>query len=348
MLFVAPLLYADDPPYVSDASVRTWGPYCGVSAVYAAARLEGLGDVYEYRRMRKQFIDTPDGSSMRSLEEAARSLGLSADGVVSMSVGDLRSYGGKAILHVKSDTDSGVYDHWVFCAGFDGDSFIVVSPPHEPVRIRADEMRLYWDGRAILIGDATRTAVVGWQLWLVALGVASIGVVVGATIAVGRARRDVESIRLQHPRQVAAHCGLLLLVGSSLSAGYHVIDGYIAHPELRRQIEAARYYAFAPELAIDDIAPMLEDGAVLIDARALSDYAAGHIAGAINVPATITDANLMDFLSRYGKSQEFVIYCQSSGCPLSDKLGGRLWELGYESTFVVPEGYEAYQQMEAQ
>lgn len=68
-----------------------------------------------------------------------------------------------------------------------------------------------------------------------------------------------------------------------------------------------------------------DPGFVLLDIRAPQMFAAGHVAGAINLPhGKIVERNLAD----YPAGTKFVVYCNGPHCNGADKAALRLARLG--------------------
>jgi len=66
-------------------------------------------------------------------------------------------------------------------------------------------------------------------------------------------------------------------------------------------------------------------GFVLLDVRAPEAFAAGHVAGAVNLPhRRITETNL----AAYPADTTFVVYCTGPHCNGADKAAVRLARLG--------------------
>jgi rhodanese-related sulfurtransferase/biotin operon repressor len=69
-------------------------------------------------------------------------------------------------------------------------------------------------------------------------------------------------------------------------------------------------------VSMDELLQRLRSGAVVIlDARPASEYAAGHIAGAISVPVD----ELNERLRRLPKGKEYVAYCRGPYCVYADR-----------------------------
>ena len=58
---------------------------------------------------------------------------------------------------------------------------------------------------------------------------------------------------------------------------------------------------------------LVKDGAILIDARSPSEFKAGHIKGAINIPHSEIENNhkKISELTQDNKTKAIVVYCQS-------------------------------------
>jgi rhodanese-related sulfurtransferase len=86
---------------------------------------------------------------------------------------------------------------------------------------------------------------------------------------------------------------------------------------------------------------------VLIDARAAQYYQAGHIPGAVSLPANSFGTLIDTFRTMYATNTALVIYCTSPQCPLSHKEAEILMtQYGYGNIKVMPGGYQEYSQME--
>lgn len=82
---------------------------------------------------------------------------------------------------------------------------------------------------------------------------------------------------------------------------------------------------------------------LFIDARDESDYLAGHITGAINIPFEDLD-NYKQELEQIPKDKPIVVYCAGSECDLSVLLGDILFEKGYKQVYVFFGGWVEWQE----
>lgn len=89
-------------------------------------------------------------------------------------------------------------------------------------------------------------------------------------------------------------------------------------------------YAEAPgsleAVSREALVARLRDGVItLLDVRPASEYALGHIPGAMNLPFD----ELEQHLARLPADREIVAYCRGPFCILSNEVVGRLRALGY-------------------
>ncbi len=87
-------------------------------------------------------------------------------------------------------------------------------------------------------------------------------------------------------------------------------------------------------------------GALFIDARTASEYAAGHIAGAINIPYEELFAHL-EVINALPREPWLICYCDGPPCDLSHLLAMELVNMGFVRVAIYEPGLEAWQQVAA-
>lgn len=83
--------------------------------------------------------------------------------------------------------------------------------------------------------------------------------------------------------------------------------------------------------------------ALFLDGRAPEEYAAGHIPGALNLPAADFEAVYPDLAERVDAAHSLVAYCQSIECGEGVEIADRVRELVPKPIFVFELGWEAWQ-----
>lgn len=152
--------------------------------------------------------------------------------------------------------------------------------------------------------------------------------------------------------QVLAHAGLVTrrvegtsriyrLADPAVLAGYHAL---VALAEARIVEVSALADAFfgqvdgARAVTLEEFQALAEDlDVVLVDVRPASEYAAGHVAGAVNIPVS-------DLATRMGElppDARVVAYCRGPYCVMAATAVGRLREAGFDAARLA-EGYPGW------
>jgi rhodanese-related sulfurtransferase len=113
----------------------------------------------------------------------------------------------------------------------------------------------------------------------------------------------------------------------------------LAEVELARDAYRTRRHEFE-QISIDELRDRLRTGkAMLIDARPVEEYAAGHLPGAISMPVD----ELARRLDELPRSRMIVAYCRGPYCVLADDVLTVLSEQG-RKVARLEEGVAEWQQ----
>jgi len=106
---------------------------------------------------------------------------------------------------------------------------------------------------------------------------------------------------------------------------------------------------FVAPLTWPEVKPLVAAGTVvLVDAREIAAFEAGHIPGAISLPFTQLTQRIAAFAAVYRQNQPLVIYCASNQCPVSQAEAAALIEqYGYTDVREMPGGYAEWRLAEA-
>jgi rhodanese-related sulfurtransferase len=85
------------------------------------------------------------------------------------------------------------------------------------------------------------------------------------------------------------------------------------------------------------------DKTLLIDSRTPTDYAAGHIPGAVNVSVAQVSGIEGDLDPRFAKFNTLIVYGNDPGSIPAKALGKRLIATGYKGVRFYPEGFVGWQ-----
>jgi rhodanese-related sulfurtransferase len=82
---------------------------------------------------------------------------------------------------------------------------------------------------------------------------------------------------------------------------------------------------------------------ILLDARPLADYDAGHLPGALALPQTAIDEHLPNVLPLLAPEQPILTYCSGKQCDESFLLTVDLRKQGFTNIVLYPGGFTEWQ-----
>lgn len=141
----------------------------------------------------------------------------------------------------------------------------------------------------------------------------------------------------------------ILLVGSGMGLAYNALSS--AGIPLRTPPHPSFAEVMSWSLHVEGLRVTLAEGrrafdrkeATFIDARPLRDYVAGHIPGALNLPASDFETRGRDLLRELPRDTWIITYCSGERCQSSLHLARMLIEkLGYRRTGVFFDGWHAW------
>ncbi len=94
-----------------------------------------------------------------------------------------------------------------------------------------------------------------------------------------------------------------------------------------------------------DIARRLfeSEAALFLDARSRSEYARGHVRGALSLPWQGVDGHFMEIADRLPMDKTIITYCDGETCDLSHELALFLREMGFADVRVLVNGWTVWQ-----
>ena len=84
------------------------------------------------------------------------------------------------------------------------------------------------------------------------------------------------------------------------------------------------------------------DGYLFIDARTPEEFAAGHVAGAKNLPFEAIFGDMDAATKDTPKDATLIVYCSDIGCGKSKDMAESLKAAGFTRTVTMPEGMEGW------
>lgn len=112
--------------------------------------------------------------------------------------------------------------------------------------------------------------------------------------------------------------------------------------------EQARFADAAGEslvIGLDEAGRLFEHQATLfLDARPQSQYAEGHIQGALSLPWQEADRYFTELADRLEGASTIITYCDGEHCDLSHELAIFLKAMGFENVRVLVNGWTVWNQ----
>ncbi len=140
-------------------------------------------------------------------------------------------------------------------------------------------------------------------------------------------------------RRLGAEAAAILLCAGALGLAFNALSPRgvaITRPLALSELDA-RY------LTADEARARFGAGqTIFLDVRRARLFAAGHVAGALNLPAEEFTKRFPEFAPMLPRETGIVIYCDSKRCELSRQVADRLGQLGYRSVKIFYHGWEEW------
>jgi len=94
------------------------------------------------------------------------------------------------------------------------------------------------------------------------------------------------------------------------------------------------------EIDPDAATAVLAEADVVIDVREADEYAAGHIAGAINIPRGLLEFRLSSAAELDSRALRVVLYCKTSGRAALSAVA--MADMGYLDVHSIAGGYDGW------
>jgi len=141
----------------------------------------------------------------------------------------------------------------------------------------------------------------------------------------------------------------IVLIGFAISIGLNSVrsNGIPLvgdwSPQARFTDKSGTSLVISPE----EVKSLFAAGQVLfLDARFASDYEAGHIQGALNLPWQEFDAYFDQIVQQLPEDRTIVTYCDGETCDLSKDLARALIEMGFANVRVLVNGWSVWKNMD--
>jgi len=313
--------------------------YCGIYAVYCAAKLLNHTQPSFAELVQPRFVGSALGSTLAELQGALATNNLFGHVISSATPDSLAVWNGPAILHVRSNPRVKNPDHYILFAGVKGDDAVLLDGPRPPAKVPIRDLPAFWDGTAILVSKEPPR---WFELFAIQYGNLLCGVVVAAVgLAVAGRLSRLQVVPTSWRRSVVAQTILLLAVAgllASLLTGF-AGDGLLSNATVREYVRRGSSVDFIPRISLADAERMYGRGTRFIDSRSPSEFGAGHVPKAINIFADAELADKLLALRELDRETEIIVYCSHRDCPLAENLAGDLYFAGFHNVKIFAGGW---------
>lgn len=311
--------------------------YCGVYSLYAALNSIGLRPSFE-ALLCPEYVGSLQGSSRNELKAATIANGAYARAVDRLTIPDLLALRCPAILHFTSEGTYGTYNHWVCFLGAESRHLRILDPSETLQLMTPAEVLSRWDGSCLIVSasplsfwSVSRASLLGFFLYVIPIS--AIGLWQSARLTALGSRFSFSSYR--KAALVLAVAATVTCLNEILSAESLYRNDQVVHA-IARSKERTQFR----HLSTEEFNSLNHAGHLtVIDARSDEDFAAGHIAGAINIPTQAGRSVRSGRLKNVPTSSQLVVYCQSLNCPYSQVVSQRLHLDGYSNIAILDGGW---------
>lgn len=335
---------ADNNISPNATATKSSGPYCGLYCLYTIMELNGQKVDFQ-QLVKPEYIGSKKGSSLAELKKALQDNKFYSQAVKNLTLQELRLSQYPVILHVKKDAETKEYDHYELFLGNRGDKAMIFDPPNQMKFVPFYELVPRWDGIGLIVSKAPIDlghffAPARKQFAIFAT------VVIGLIAGIRGSLKYVPSIIKNIYRKwwfefsIAQSAGLVFVaLMSGMVFNFVSETGFLSHHNMTEPIIKANLASFIPKVSAKYIKKIKGGSKVIIDARQIEDYNAGHIDGAINIPVTLCAEDCNSKLSEVEKTSQLVIYCQSPGCPYAEKVAAKLIDNEFNNITIYKGGW---------
>ena len=321
--------------------------YCGIRSLHRA--MTSLGGRVPFQDLiSAKYVGSRSGSSLAELKLAAKERGFHALEIQNFKNSMLHDLRKPTILHFKGSPDRKVFDHWVLFLGI-SNGRALIGDGFDPLKeVGFDELTGLWDGSGLIISDqpirpvgvlASSILIVMAYMGSGFIGLVAFRVISSFLSRFGGSGLSGSRVSLRFALTEVLSLLSITALTMSLYKGFDPDSG-LTNRALIESVQSP--YIFFKLSYVDSDCPELtrsRPDCLLVDARLPSDFEAGHLDGAINIPPSWKPEQYAARLSGIPKATTIVLYCQSEGCPFSVYVSKKLHDFGYHDLRIYKGGF---------
>lgn len=306
------------------------GPYCGIYAIYAGAidlGVEARPDLQYF--LSSEFIPSIAGSSDGDLAKAGQALGVEVERSDNLTLASLSLIDGPWILHVSSDGQLRLKNHWLLLYSVNGDTAEIFDIEHGRVSVPVADVLPRWDGTALLLRKKGHNAG-KFGIWVLESGTSCCLILIAGAIV-----HTCRNLCFHKCSFWFRHtAGIGFLFGAGLI--FTVLTSRLSMESMGR-LNSEFAEIQIQEIDLESIKSRLQESprrTVLVDARYALAGASSSIKFAVSLPVDSTDYAVSRFIREHSDGQLFVVFCQSAECTFAEILAKRLYRQGVRNLVV--------------
>lgn len=329
-------------------------PFCGIYTIYAAKKILG-GDAVLKDFYKPKYVSSVKGSTIEDLKSAASDSGLYIKPIRNLAIEDvIMALPNPTILHVKANSLSVKYNHYVLFIDVKDGKAQIFDPPKKISLESFADLESRWDRVGLIVSTKPidikpllfRSKILLTSYAALSLFCCMVYHLLFRLIRKSKFYQSLAGNNFAFKSGISVFQAVVIMVTvfiGSVMYNFLIPSGLIS-PGSRvvEGIQKAYAGSFIPKVSTRDIGNFIGSDTLIIDARYESDYKAGHIERAINIPVNLSTKEIAEIMDKYPKDIEMVIYCQSAGCSFAQKVTLKLKDIGYENICIYKGGYNEW------
>lgn len=311
--------------------------------MYAAALYEGVSIDFG-SLLREEYLNSERGSNFEQLKRALTDHGLAATPVSNLSEDLLLSLKRPVILHVAHEYNSKSYDHYLVCLRTVGTMARVLDGAQPIESVPVEQLLLRSDKNGILVSahPGLLSGLIGSCSYVYGGSLVGAAALLVLFLWLGMTPDVLKSSKIAKARIWGYLNQSAIVLLGCVTAGVVIntmySKGLFASPSRQAMLAPVP----AAEISISRLKQLVRQRPLIRDARHRSDFIAGHIAGAMNIPVETSDEERRALLASVPRDQVIVAYCESSRCAYVDLLAAGLRSDGFNTVFIYRGGWDEW------
>lgn len=312
-------------------------PYCGIYALAAALRAEGLEPNFN-ELINVNYISSGQGSSIDDLVAAGTKMGAHCVRFNNLTVDALKTANSPFILHLNRSLDQTTSRHWVAFLGDNQGKAHLFDASDGFLTVDYATLLAEWDNVGLSVSREKK-----WALSYVEVYMRQFAFVLGILVFFLFNDQLANALFPRNQiKRLAYHFITIFLLG--FISHRLLPEGLIRNPSAKAIVDTRHFRDNIPSINLEELMRRLssDEGVQLVDARLPDAFRIGTIPGSVNLPVNSNHSKFYTLVENLDNSQSVVVFCQSEYCAWGDIIAKRLVSIGFPRVEVFPGGYQEF------